>query len=296
MRAATPSSHPYTQKVRRYYDANTSVFRVLEPKGDTIHRAVWAEGIRSRRAALAFTNGLVAAEVTMLAERDGASSPRIVDLGCGTGGTFLFLADHLRVPWSGLAITLSPRQVARAEDNFRRRGLTARCEVRLGDYLHVPSDGPFDVAVAIESFVHCPEPAAFFREAARVLGPGGRLLLCDDLLSERAASSRLPPSEAACLRELSRGWLAPCLQSARAIAELGASAGLRVVWEKDLTPSLRLLRAATHPRGKALANRLLRLGALDHPLLRSLTGGLALQLALGQGLIEYRFTCFERGR
>ena len=48
-----------------------------------------------------------------------------------------------------------------------------------------------DVAIAIESFVHCPEPASFFREAARLLRARGRLLLCDDVLSERVERTPL---------------------------------------------------------------------------------------------------------
>lgn len=280
------TSHPYTKKVRRYYDANTSIFALFEPKGDqTIHRAVWAPGVARRRAAIDYTNELVAAECERFAPL------RIVDLGCGTGGTFLFLADRLpSSSWKGVAVTLSPLQVRRARESFERRGIADRCSVVEADYVAVPETGPFDVAVAVESFVHCPEPAAFFREVARLLAPGGRLLLCDDIRSERADThpSSLTPSETACMREFERGWLAPDPQSVRSITRFASEAGLRLVSSTNLTPWLRLLP------GRALVRPFLRLGGIDHPLLRSLTGGLALQLALGQGLLEYRWMTFER--
>jgi cyclopropane fatty-acyl-phospholipid synthase-like methyltransferase len=287
-------AHPYTEKVRRYYDANTSVFRVFEPAGDTIHRAVWAEGVADRRQAMEFTNGLAVAEAKALVARGALASLRAIDLGCGTGGTFLYFGDRLHSTWSGLGVTLSPLQVRRANDNFRRHAIEERCFAIEADYVSVPDDGPFDVAIAIESFVHCPEPPAFFREVARLLRPGGRLLLCDDLLSERAATSLLDESEKACLRELSRGWHAPAMQSARQVERLAADVGLRIASERDLTPLLHLLPGTGYAVGRAALGTLLRAGALDNPLVRSLSGGLALQLGLRRGLIEYRWMVFER--
>jgi SAM-dependent methyltransferase len=293
--------------VRRYYDANTGIFRLFEPKGDTIHRAVWAPGVRSRRAAVAYTNELVCAAVASLARAThtgdanananaDANAPalRLIDLGCGTGGTFLHLADHLRHPWSGVAVTLSPVQVARAQRSFARAGIADGCAVVLADYVDVPESGPFDVAIAIESLVHCPQPAAFFREAARLLRPGGRLLLCDDLLSSRAVTVALLPAEALCLREFARGWLAPAQQSVASLDSLASAAGFRVVANDDLTPLLRLMPGAGRRVVRAALGELLRMSGLDLPIVSGLGGGLALQLALARGLIEYRWICLER--
>ena len=43
-----------------------------------------------------------------------------------------------------------------------------------------------DLAVAIESFIHCANPDRFMSEAASVLRSGGRLVLCDDFLAAPA--------------------------------------------------------------------------------------------------------------
>jgi len=66
------------------------------------------------------------------------------------------------------------------------------------------------------------------------------------------------------------------------------------VSDVDLTPSLRLLPGTHRPTPRALATWLFEVGVVDVPLVRSLSGGLALQLGLAQGLLEYRFLCFER--
>lgn len=103
---------------------------------------------------------------------------RILDVGCGLGGTVASLNDR----FSGVHLTglnIDERQIARA-----RREITARpgnhIDFTEGDACDMPfADASFDVVLALECIFHFASRARFFREVQRVLRPGGRLALCD---------------------------------------------------------------------------------------------------------------------
>ena len=101
-------------------------------------------------------------------------SPRVLDLGCGTGALAACLLDA--IPGCSLAgVDLSPRMVEVA-----RARLRDRAEVLLGDAERLPfHDAAFDVVVCNDSFHHYPDPKRAVFQAWRVLATGGALVLGD---------------------------------------------------------------------------------------------------------------------
>jgi 27-O-demethylrifamycin SV methyltransferase len=102
---------------------------------------------------------------------------RVLDVGCGTGRQSCDLAEKhgARV----LGITTSDSGVAAATDLARERGLPdARFENRDGTDNQLP-DGSIDVAWVLESSHLMRDRRALLSECARVLAPGGRIVLCD---------------------------------------------------------------------------------------------------------------------
>lgn len=94
-------------------------------------------------------------------------SPRILDIGCGTGATARDLRRYGEVTACDLA--LLPLQYC------RRRGLD---ELVVGDVLRLPfRDGSFDLAVALDLLEHVGDDIGAVRELHRVLKPGGRLVI-----------------------------------------------------------------------------------------------------------------------
>ena len=98
----------------------------------------------------------------------------LLDCGCGTGPMISLLheADPTK-RYTGLDLTPRMIEVANA------KGLENAVFV-VGDSEDMPfEDGSFDAVICSNSFHHYPAPQAFFNEAARVLRPGGRLVLQD---------------------------------------------------------------------------------------------------------------------
>jgi SAM-dependent methyltransferase len=280
------SAPPFpTADVRRYYDANTDAF-VRHGQGGglgAIHRAVWGPGVADRDHAFRYVDDLV------LRQLDTLSLPgdvHVLDLGCGVGGSLTYLARQR--PIRGTGITLSPVQAALARERVTALGLSERIEILEGDYTALPPHlRQISLAYAIESFVHGPSPGRFLAEAARVLAPGGVLVICDDVRT-------VPddPTAAPTISQFARGWHVNSLLTAGALQEYAAGAGFVHVATADLTPYLELAR----PRDRAIAMLAGVVGRLPRVprRLAPLIGGAALQRGLRRGWIAYHCAVFRR--
>ncbi len=262
--------------VRAYYDANTRKF-LLTGGHRVLHRELWGPGVLNRREALHHAHALVVDEV---AEDD----QRVLDLGCGVGTAALYLARHRPVDVVGVSISPEQIRLAKrfADSGGPLRG-SARFEVDDFTAMREHLSG-FDMAFAIESFVHADPASAFFREVSGAVRPGGALLVIDDFLTGDRADTRLDDFRA--------GWHVSSLMTVPEAATLAAAAGLDLVASRDLSPLQRLGR----PRDKVVhaLQPVLRRAKERSLWAQSLVGGHALQACHRAGLLEYRLLRFQR--
>jgi len=141
------------------------------------------EGIGDPAAARAY--GWVAATPQMsllrkfVARRAARMTARgeAVDLGCGPGLLVVELArqsPELHVT----GIDLSDELLAQGEEQARRAGLSGRVSFKKGNVKQIPfPDDSLDLVVSTLSLHHWSDPVAVLDEVARVLRPGGSLLL-----------------------------------------------------------------------------------------------------------------------
>jgi tocopherol O-methyltransferase len=212
--------------------------------------------------------------------------PHVVDLGCGVGGSLAYLAS--RLPIHGTGVTLSPLQVRLAVERFHARGLAGRVTCVEADYTQLPPTvAAADLAFAIESFVHGPSPAAFFAACARLVRPGGLLVICDDF---RRASAGDRANRT--IEKFRRGWYVNTLLTREEAVALAATSGFSCEAATDLTPWLELRR----PRDRAIAAFVALFGRLplDRTRLGYLVGGSALQTCLARGWVAYELAVFRR--
>jgi cyclopropane fatty-acyl-phospholipid synthase-like methyltransferase len=87
----------------------------------------------------------------------------VLDIGCGVGGTALWLAQELGVQVTG--VTNSPLQARLAGERAQRLAQVG-CRFLVGDFHALPALGPLDATYAIEAFVHARQASIFFEQAA----------------------------------------------------------------------------------------------------------------------------------
>lgn len=100
----------------------------------------------------------------------------LIDLGTGTGRMLAITANRAE---RAIGIDQSREMLAMARAGLDRAGLK-HCQVRQGDVLALPlAAGGADVAIMHQVLHYLDRPADALAEAARVLRPGGRLLIVD---------------------------------------------------------------------------------------------------------------------
>ncbi len=108
---------------------------------------------------------------------------RLLDIGTGTGRLLELLGPRVT---EGIGVDASRSMLALARARLGQAGLP-HCAVRLGDMYRLPlADAGINVALLHMVLHHAEDPGAVLAEAARVLRPGGMLVIVDLAAHHRA--------------------------------------------------------------------------------------------------------------
>src|ERR1700680_4399180 len=182
------------EKIREFYDLVSSHFHELW--GEHLHHGYWIRGDETKeRAQIQLIEHLA-----QLA--DMQPGRRILDVGCGTGASSIFLAKRYQVEATG--ITISPVQVSLANQAAAREDVNAT--FLLMDAEAMKFEKLFDVVWSVESISHYQDIEKFFASAAKLLKPNGTVAVIDWFkkpnLSEGEYRKEILPIEKGMLIEL----------------------------------------------------------------------------------------------
>ena len=218
---STPHFPVEIDHIRKHYDRLSFLYRLFW--GEHIHHGYWDNNESVSRAQIQL--------MERLAERAGVSrGVRVLDIGCGLGGSALWLAEQFDCEVTG--ITISPVQARMAAAKAKAQNLTRLAQFQVQDANRwQPEPARVDLIWVMESSEHFHDKPVFFERCAQALKPGGALAVCARLRRD----GPLREHEQNLVNTIAEAMLSASLDSLSDYERWLRDAGLSVMTAEDIT-------------------------------------------------------------
>ena len=207
------------EKVRKFYDIGSPLY--LDVYGQHIHDGYYITGKESKEEA---QENLIKLIVQKAGIKKGA---KVLDVGCGVGGSSVWLAQNLGAATTG--ITISPVQVEIAQKLARKAGVSSIFTVM--DAENMRFDEKFDVIWVVAAMTHFQQQESFIKSASQYLNSKGKFIVFDWMSNEEVEDVLNDPY----LKPVSEGMLLARLYSINQHLEWFIKYGYRLIYAEDIT-------------------------------------------------------------
>ncbi|MER6173025.1 methyltransferase domain-containing protein [Streptosporangium sp. NPDC001681] len=216
---------PSAKEVGEFYDRNGRV--LTDIFAGSMHLGYWL-GPDDDSDLKAATERLTEIMIIKLRVEAGDT---VLDLGCGTGKPAVRLAKTTGARVVGISV--STEDVAQATALAQAEGVADLVDFRVADAMDLPFEaGSFDAVLALGSILHILDRTHVLKQVARVLRPGGRLVLTDAI---KRGNEEEDEMAVAILTEVLDAWRQASPVRASDYWRFGRGAGLVIDEITDIT-------------------------------------------------------------
>lgn len=220
------------ERIRHFYDQSTRIW--LDTWGEHMHHGHYgADGSLKKNHQQAQVD--LIEELLRWGGANGAT--RVLDAGCGVGGSARYLARRFGAQVLGL--TLSPVQAQQGMRFTKKAGLEGRVDIVARDLMSLgPGDGSFDLIWSLESAEHIGDKKRLLEMFYELLVPGGQLLMAT--WCHRNEPPALAANELELLESLYGLYHLPPMVSIKHLEQMARDVGFQGVqsddWSRAVAP------------------------------------------------------------
>lgn len=201
-------------------------------KTHCIHHGYYEKGIRTHIQAVLNMNDFVGQLLEL--NKEDKQTKKILDAGCGIGGTVIHLAKkYPHINFTG--ITVTSEHIEMAKNLAKEKKVFKNTDFILKDFTNTgyPSN-QFDAIYLIESYCYAPKKQILINEMYRILKPGGILIIIDVFLT----NVKLNPFLKNIYIWFCKGWGLPNLITSAKFKDSLKSAGFHEIDSRNLTKNV----------------------------------------------------------
>ncbi len=220
------------QRIGHFYDRSTPIW--LDTWGEHMHHGYYGVDGLARKDHRQAQVDLVE---EMLHWGQVQQASRILDAGCGVGGSARYLAKRFGA--TALGLTLSPVQAEQARQYTQRADLQHSVHFQVRDMMTLGTDdGSFDLVWSMESAEHILDKQLLFNLFYERLAPGGKFLMAT--WCHRPTPPSLSGNEQGLLEKIYRLYHLPPMVARTQLVEYATAAGFTAVksvdWSRSVAP------------------------------------------------------------